>query len=196
MDVSQDVVNKHGGGGWEGEGVGEGAGGGDGEGEGAGEGEGGEEGEGEGEGGGEGEGEGEEGGEVEGEGEGEVKEREKAREKAREKVRERVEKVKKKEKVRGSVIDPGLDGSRVGLQRAHHGHEEPFHGSIRVARAPKQKLSPQRDLFIRRIIVLQEGVEVVHHGPRGRRLLAFRQLWASLLNLCLLRRALGAPQDH
>ncbi len=23
------------------------------------------------------------------------------------------------------VIDPGLDSGRVGLQRAHHGHEEP-----------------------------------------------------------------------
>ncbi len=97
---------------------------------------------------------------------------------------------------RGSVVDPGLDGGRVGLQRAHQGHEKPFHGGIRVAGAPKQKLGPQRNLFIRRIIVLQEGVKIVHHGPHGRWPLAFRQLWVSLFNLWLLRRALGAPQDH
>jgi hypothetical protein len=52
VGVSQDVVNRRGEGGWEGEGVGEGVGGGEGGGEG--------EGEGEGEGGGEGEGEDEE----------------------------------------------------------------------------------------------------------------------------------------
>jgi len=40
VKVSQDVVNRHGGGGWEGEGVGEGEGEGEGEGGGAGEGEG------------------------------------------------------------------------------------------------------------------------------------------------------------
>ncbi len=68
VEVSQDVVNKHEGGGWEGEGVGEGAG--EGEGEGAGEGEG----EGAGEGGGEGEGEGAGEGEGEGAGEGEGEE--------------------------------------------------------------------------------------------------------------------------
>jgi len=62
VEVSQDVVNRHEGGGWEGEGVGEGAG----EGEGGGGGEAGKGGgEGAGEGGGEGEGEG--GGEGEGE---------------------------------------------------------------------------------------------------------------------------------
>jgi hypothetical protein len=94
------------------------------------------------------------------------------------------------------VVNSGLDGGRVGLQRAHHGHEEPFHGSIRVAGPPEQKLGPQRDLFIRRLVVLQEGVEIVHYGTRGRRLSVFGQLWADLLALCLLRRALGAPQDH
>ncbi len=67
VNVSQDVVNRRGEGGWGGEGVGEGAGGEEGGGEGEGEGE--REGEGGGE--GEGEGEGEDEGEGEGEGEGE-----------------------------------------------------------------------------------------------------------------------------
>jgi hypothetical protein len=76
VGVPQDVVNRRGGGVWEGEGVGEGAGGGEGRGEGEGGGEGG--GEGEGEGGGEG----------------------KAREKAREGVEERARKKRKKVKMK------------------------------------------------------------------------------------------------
>jgi hypothetical protein len=140
------------------------------------------------------------------------KEREQAREEEEREQAGKEKEMKKKEKkeegedesekvIDGSggealVINSGFDGGRVGLQRAHHGHEEPPHGVVRVAGTPEQKLGPQRDLFVRRLVVLQEGVEVVHHGTLGRRLLMFRQLWADLLALCLLRRALGAPQDH
>ena len=141
------------------------------------------------------------------------KEREKAREKAREeKERERAreeeegekrKKVKRRVRVskdgsrRGAlVIDPGLYSGRVGFQRAHHGHEEPFHGGVRVVGAAEQELGPQRDLLVSGIVMLQEAVEVVHHRTLRRRLLVPRSLWANLLALHLLRRALGAPQDH
>jgi hypothetical protein len=162
-------------------------------------------------GGGEGEGEGGEGEEEERE------EREKAREQAREeKEREQAEEWAREEKERGLrkkvkrrvrvskdgsrggalVIDPGLYSGRVGFQRAHHGHEEPFHGGVRVVGAAEQELGPQRDLLVSGIVMLQEAVEVVHHRTLRRRLLVPRSLWANLLALHLLRRALGAPQDH
>jgi hypothetical protein len=94
VEVSQDVVNRHEEGSWEGEGVREGAGEGGGEGDGEGEGEGEGDGEGEGEGGGEGEGEGA---------------REKAREKARGKGRE-----EEREKVKGKKVEKTEKGGRRG----------------------------------------------------------------------------------